>query len=305
MRIATPGLLLLFGCSSPAVADPGPSRFDLTTLALPIAATIELHGASVHSDRSTDYDARGLTVVVPVAAIDAGGVRMDISPWTAGVTSDRTEDRHDNARFKLLAERVTPTGEWARLCQWHDDDDCFLTGGSTRARLRCHSHALKVSCSATALLDVCTSITPTGAPLPLRSDLAATFPSTSDTLARTVMGAVAVAIVTDDRQAFERYIAPGGLSIRRGSGRRATARTMSARQLHEALAHATVATLTRVTCRDACHWIDIAVGQTKDRVAMSPNTESFGLIGVFRFVRQADRTWKLVAIEDFELGDDH
>jgi len=314
-------LLVLFGCSaSPSPSDAAlaaahsssppatpptqpETRTDLTRRPSPIAATVDLHGASLTDDHWTEADANGLTTVIPIAAITLAGARMDITPTTADQSADRDADTKANAhRFRVVAEQTTSSGEWARLYQWRDGDLCFLTGGSPRARARCHSHEVKISCSAQALLDVCTSIAPNGSPITPKADLAATFPATADPVARAAMGAVAMAIMTDDHATFERYLAATGVDMVPRPHRPRV--HLTPRQIHDQLARRSITTLASIECQDRCVWSDNLGEQPDRRAAMTPDPASFGMIRVLRFARQVDATWKLVAIDDQDLGND-
>ncbi|HEV7557526.1 MAG TPA: hypothetical protein VGO00_18810, partial [Kofleriaceae bacterium] len=239
--------------TAPVVTSkPVTPRADLATRARPLAATIETPAGTVLSDGDgRGVDPVGLTTDEPEIHVAVGGVTLDLSIGH-GQLVDAAEDAHDNAsRFHQMAERLSPHA-WSRAYAW-SDGECFVTGGSKAADIRCHTHELKISCDAARqLVEVCATLEPKGAPLVPPTNLATTFPNTTSPQARTALGAAAVAIVKDNRAAFEMLVAPAGITIGK--------RRLSPSKLHAALATKSVGQLTGLTCQHDCVWTDNTSG---------------------------------------------
>jgi hypothetical protein len=270
---------------------------DLATRARPLAATIELPPGAVLSDGDArGLDAVGLATDEPEIHVAIDGVTLDLSIGH-GQLVDASEDTHDNAsRFRQMSERSRPNA-WSRAYAW-GDGQCFVTGGSKAADVRCHTHELKISCAAAKqLVEACATLEPNGAPVVPPTNLATTFPNTASPQARTALGATAVAIVKDNRVAFEALIAPAGITIGK--------RRLSATKVHDALATRTVGDLTGLTCKHDCVWTDNTGGRHDgNHVEMTPDTVSYGIQHVVRLDRQRDGSWKIVAIAEVDLGRD-
>jgi hypothetical protein len=173
-----------------------------------------------------------------------------------------------------------------------------VTGGSKAADVRCHTHELKIACDAAKqLVEVCATLEANGPPVVPPTNLATTFPNTTSPEARTALGAVAVAIVKDNRAAFEMLVAPAGITIGK--------RRLSPSKLHDALATKSVGQLTGLTCQHDCVWTDNTSGSHDGaHVEMTPDTVSYGIQHVVRLDHQRDGSWKIVAIADVDLGRD-
>ena len=281
-----------------ATSKPAPvPRADLAKRARPLAATIETPPGTVITDGDgRGVDAVGLATDEPEIHVAVGGVTLDLSIGH-GHLVDAAEDVHDNAsRFHQMAERLRSSA-WSRAYAW-SDGHCFVTGGSKAADIRCHAHELEISCDAAKqLVELCASLEASGAPVVPPTNLATTFPNTTSPQARTALGAAAVAIVKDNRAAFEMLVAPAGITIGK--------RRLSPSKLHDALATKSVGQLTGLTCEHDCVWTDNTDGShTGDHVEMTPDTVSYGNQHVVRLDHQRDGSWKIVAIADVDLGRD-
>ncbi len=290
--------------SAAATVPAGWRREALT--AYQLAASIAVPGdATLTGGREPERDADGLAITIPTVTItrEAGAIRLSSDVAIGWVPTTLAAELADNARratpFAVEGSKETPTGEWA-VAYRLDAEDCQVHGGSPRAKVWCQAAEQKIRCAAiSTVLQICSSIEPSGSPIEAGFDAAGAFPRVSDPQAAQAAVTVARAISRDDRDALLGMVAPTGMMLK--------GKKVSVKALRALLAGDTIQRAFEMRCKplpgqraSQCAWTaegDIA----NDQLAVLAN-DGDGLVPRFTLSKGAGGRWLLGSVDMADLG---
>jgi hypothetical protein len=292
-----------------STASPGTRREDLAKLPNPLAASIAVPlDARVVSESEPQRDRDGLTYKSPFVTVTGVGPAIKLSTDAAlgWIPTTAEADLADNARrerpFGVAKQTTAQGGEWAIAYQWNaEGQDCFVRGWSPRAHVLCQTVELKIRCAEVGtVLDVCTSIEPSGAPVAPPSDPAAAFPKATDPKVAQVAATVARAVVRNDREALLGLVGPRGLVLR--------GKKLSRAALGKLLGGDTIQKAFDIDCtppqgsrESACVWNSDDTGADGAFALLAH--EGYGVIPQLVLARDKDGAWWLTKLDALDLGE--